>query len=89
MEKGNVFSLFTLGGGGNPRYLPPTPSEEGTTPLGQVRMGVERVPQGTYPLLAKVGNPPPLQDRTAYGVLATQRAVCLLRSRRRTVLFIV
>ena len=32
------------------------------------------------------GTPPPPKDRTAEEVLATRRAVCLLRSRRRTVL---
>ena len=31
--------------------------------------------------------PPPLGDRAAQRVLATRRAVCLLRSRRRTVLW--
>ena len=50
---------------------------------------------GEYPARGtKVGYPPPDQDggggypvRTTEGVLTTQRAVCLLRSRRRTFLF--
>ena len=56
------------GGGGTPRYLPPS----------QVRTG-ELSTQGTYPP-AKVPTPP-CQE------LATQRAVRLLRSRRRSFLY--
>ena len=39
---------------------------------------------GTPP--SNVNNPPPQRDRAAQRVLATQRTVCLLRSRRRTFL---
>ena len=46
-----------------------------TPPPGQVRMGGDTLPRGWYP------------GRTTEGVLTTQRAVCLLRSRRRTFLF--
>ena len=81
-----------MGGGGpkvptpQPRYLPP----------GQVRMG-EGYPKVPTPT-AKVPTPWPGQDRgegvpqgtylpTPSQGLATRRAVCLLRSRRRTFLF--
>ena len=50
------------------------------TPI-QVRMGYPPPPTRT-----EVPLPPPL-DRTAEQALATRRAVCLLRSRRRTFLF--
>ena len=71
--------------GGYPGQVPPVPGQVppgGTrsgTPLGgtQVRYpgGVPGPPRGGYP------------GRTTEGVLTTRRAVCLLRSRRRTFLF--
>ena len=73
---------------GSPRYLPPS---QGTYPPQQVRMGegYPKVPtppgQGTYPLPGQDGGypkvPTPLPPRTCY-------TVCLLRSRRRTFLFV-
>ena len=45
------------------------------------RDGVHPCPGMGYP-----PPPPPTRDRTADGVLDTRRAVCLLRSRRRTLL---
>ena len=82
MGKGNVFSLFTAGGGrgGTPRCLPPRPRH---LPPGHVRMGGGGTPR--Y-LLPGQGTYLPW-DRTAYGVLDTLRSVCLLRLRRRTFLF--
>ena len=73
--------------GGYPGQVPPPPG--GTrTPPGQVppggvpgsgtpRGGTRTPPPGGYP------------GRTTEGVLTTRRAVCLLRSRRRTFLFIL
>ena len=60
-------------------------------PPGQVRMG-GTLPGG-YPARGQVGYPPGqvrmggYPVRTTEGVLTTRRAVCLLRSRRRTFLF--
>ena len=79
-----------------PRYLPPWPGQDGGIPR-YLPPG-----QGTYPPSSQVRTggiprylppsqgtfPPPPQDRTAYGVLDMLRSVCLLRSRRRTFLFI-
>ena len=68
-------------GWGVPQGTYPPPPKVPTSPS---RSGWgEGVPQGTCPLPAKVPTP-----RTAYGVLDTLRSVCLLRSRRRTFLFL-
>ena len=122
--EGNVFSLFTPGGGGGRGYPYPimlcniTQNSMGQTPRGVPYLG------GTLPGGTQVWYPPwPGQDRGEYpaggypaegctqvgytlqgippgqvrtggypvrtteGVLTTRRAVCLLRSRRRTFLF--
>ena len=64
--------------------------------------GIPTLAGGRVPTLTRgvctlaQGGPPPGQDRdtplprdrTAYGVLDTLRSVCLLRSRRRTFLFV-
>ena len=96
MGEGNSFSLLVCpqGGGGylpwpGPRYLPP-----------KARSGWgEGVPQGTFPPVgsgwgegySKVPTPQPryLPPPPPHQGLAIRRAVCLLRSRRRTFLFIV
>ena len=51
-----------------------------TSPRSQARSGQDGVPP-------RLGWGTLIQDRTEDGVLATRRAVCLLRSRRRTSLF--
>ena len=87
MGEGNVFNLSTGGGGGGggtPRYLPSTKVPDPPCP-GQD--GGKRYPKVPTTPLAKVPTPP--RDRTAYGVLDTPRSVCLLRSRRRTFLFMM
>ena len=71
-----------------PRYLPPqlVPIGGGSIPryLPPPRyLPFRPGPDRGYP---KVPTP---RDRTAYGVLNTPRSVCLLRSRRRTFLFLV
>ena len=60
---------------------------------GQIRMGVPQPGMGYPSPIQGWGAPPPSRDgvppwdRTAGVVLDTQQAVCLLRSRRRTVSF--
>ena len=75
--------------GGYPTWVPPS----------QVRTGVP-CPRGTLPGYPLGRVPPPARSgrgvpcwggypvRTTEGVLTTRRAVCLLRSRRRTFLFV-
>ena len=67
-------------------FLRGYPSHRQGVPSGQVRMG-------RGPHQPGMGYPPgtgtPLLDRTAGGVLATRRAVCLLCSRRRTFLLYI
>ena len=73
------------GGGAQVRYPPPARSAGGVPGRGVPRSGTppSQVSRGGgYP--AGGGG---TQVRTTYGVLATRRAVCLLRSRRRTFLF--
>ena len=62
-----------------PRYLP---LSQGIYPLGQVRVGGGGIPRYLPPPPAKVPTPSPSQG------LPTRRVVCLLRSRRRTFLFL-
>ena len=68
----------------------PGPDRGGGTPARGTCSGYPRTrSDGGTP--ARGGPPwvPPPRDRTAYGVLATQLLVCLLRSRGRTFLFIL
>ena len=88
MGGGNIFSLFTSGGGGVPvshNALQHFPECHGAAGGGYPARSSWR---GGYPgrggTLAGGGGYP---IRTTQGVLATLRAVCLLRSRRRTFLF--
>ena len=83
------------------QYLPTTSEGWGLSsrmgvyppPPGQVRTPARGIPgqvrMGGYPSQggggARPGSPP--RDRTAHGVLDKWQLVCLLRSRRRTVLF--
>ena len=61
-------------------------------PPGQVRMGYTPPQPGQDgvhpPSQVRMGYPPP-RDRTAERTVTTQRAVCLLHSRRRTILFMI
>ena len=72
------------------QLLVPVPSRREGTQVPDGGTTQERVPparDGVPPGqdgIHRTSRPPP--DRAADGVLATQRAVCLLRSRRRTVL---
>ena len=73
------------GGGGYPGQVPPP----GGWGVGVPRSGTPPPPRGGYP-----GPVPPPRGggypgRTTEGVLTTWRAVCLLRSRRRTFLYIL
>ena len=73
--------------GGNP---PPPLGLDGGTPLGTGQAYSHQDWRGSpRPSAVDGGTHPPLppRDRAAERVLATRRAVCLLRSRRRTFLF--
>ena len=76
--------------GGVPGQVPPWGGTRSGTPRGGTRSGTPPVggvrvpPLGGYPV--RWGGYP---VRTTEGVLTTRRAVCLLRSRRRTFLFIL
>ena len=74
-REGNSFTLFVCphgGGRGGPGTPPPPPPPRG----GEGGTRVRYPPRGGYP------------GRTTEGVLTTRRAVCLLRSRRRTFLLL-
>ena len=73
---------FPVGGYPTHRSLVPCPFQGGIPVL------TGRYPRVGYPPgQVRVGYPPPPQDGIAERALATRRAVCLLRSRRRTFLF--
>ena len=76
-----------------PRSLPGRGYPSPRWRMGYPCPGMEYPQQGIgypHPPQLGMGNPPPPpRDRTAEGVLATQREVCLLRSRRRTFFFVI
>ena len=100
MREGNIFSLFTLVGGGNPISGPdggggvPHPADGGTHPksgrgypiLLTGRLPPSKIRTGGTPHPRLDGVPLPPHPSSAKRACATRRAVCLLRSRRRTFL---
>ena len=64
--------------------IPPSSPDRGGTPI-QSQWGIMEYPPP--PQQDRMGVPPPPGHTVTHRVLATRRAVCLLRSRRRTFLF--